>query len=97
MAEDAKILQDTFHSGYYGATYASWKQEVEQTVAAYQQDMAGLNGVAIAGHEILKKDVRVTVYENGTKVFTNYSNTDFAVDGLTIPARSYLVAGGDAQ
>ena len=97
MAEDTKVLQDTVHSGYYGASYAQWKNEAAELIASYQSVMSGLNSVRITGHEVLASGVRMTVYENGARVFVNYTQQDYAADGVTVPARSYLVTGGDAQ
>lgn len=97
MAEDAKILQDTFHSGYFGADFNSWKEEIGAIVNAYQADMAGLNQAVITDHEILAEGVTVTVYDNGTQVYVNYTDADYTAGGAVIPARSYHVAGGEVK
>lgn len=97
MAEDAKILQDTFHTNYYGATYDFWKDDAAKIIADYQTAMAGLNQQRITGHEILTGEVKVTVYENGAKVYVNYGTEDYAAEGVTVPARSYIVTGGETK
>jgi len=97
MNKDARILQDTFHSSYYGAYYDSWKDEIIDVVTAYQRDMTGLNQTAISGHDILSDGVTVTEYADGTKVYVNYTENDFEADGMTVPARSYQVKGGAAR
>ncbi|MBQ2955879.1 MAG: hypothetical protein IJE08_05390 [Clostridia bacterium] len=97
MSSDAKILQETFHSAYYGAGYDAWAEEIAEIAAAYQKDMAGLSRTPITGHEILSDGVAVTGYENGTKVYVNYTDTDYDADGTTVPARSYYVAGGEEK
>ena len=95
MAEDTKLLQDTFHTGYYGAYYGSWKEEAAKLISDYQTAMAGLNQRRIVGHEALDKDVTVTAYENGAKVYVNYGTEDFQAGSVTVPARSYKVEGGE--
>jgi hypothetical protein len=97
MAEDAKILQDTFHTNYYGSTYAFWKDDAARIVGDYQTAMAGLNKQRITGHEIVNSDVKVTAYENGAKVYVNYGTADYTADGVTVPARSYIVTGGETK
>jgi hypothetical protein len=97
MAEDAKILQDTFHTNYYGSTYAFWKDDAAKIVGDYQTAMAGLNKQRITGHEIVNSDVKVTAYENGAKVYVNYGTADYTADGVTVPARSYIVTGGETK
>ena len=64
-------------------------------IAKYQKDMAGINSLRMTGHERLAAGVTQTGYENGTKVYVNYTDKDYTGGGLTIPARSYLVERGD--
>ncbi|MBQ4158672.1 MAG: hypothetical protein IJD86_11120, partial [Clostridia bacterium] len=93
LAEDAKIVQETYHSGLYGAFYDEWADDVKTIVNDYQSAMKGLNKAEIIGHEILG-DVTVTTYEGDISVYVNYGFEDINVDGNTVPARSYIVVGG---
>lgn len=97
MAEDAKILQDTHYSNYFGTTYASWAKDAADIIRDYQEATRGLNGQRIIGHAELAKGVRVTEYEGGAKVYVNYNDEDFRQGGVNVPARSYLVLGGEKQ
>ena len=45
----------------------------------------------MTGHQNLTETVSLTEYEDGTKVYVNYGYLDSQVDGLTVPARDYLV------
>jgi hypothetical protein len=94
MAEDTRILQDTLHSAYYAAKYDSWKDSAIATITRYQDEMAGLNQQRIVDHELRPSGVAVTTYEDGTKVYVNYSEQMRRVDGVTIPARDYSVERG---
>lgn len=97
MAKEATVLQDTFHTGYFGAGYDAWAEDAAQIINAYQADMAGLNRTRITGHENITSDVSVTTYANGTQVWVNYGTTDYRAGGNVIPARSYLVTGGESK
>ena len=97
MEESGRILQETNHSGYYGACFADWGEDAIGIINAYQKDMAGLNQQAIVHHEKLDRSVTLTAYEDGTQVYVNYSMDDYMVGDSTVPARSYLVVGGDQQ
>ena len=97
MAKDTRILQDTNHTGYYGAYYDAWDEEAMAVISAYQTAMAGLGNQAIVGHRILDSDITATTYENGATVYVNYSSADYTYGGVTIPARSYIVEGGEAK
>lgn len=92
LYEDAKILQDTTHTAYYGASYGAWRQEAIDTITRYQKDMAGLNRSRITGHMTLPLNVTMTAYDNGTKVYVNYGENDYTLDdGSIVPARDYKV------
>ena len=43
------------------------------------------------GHEKLTETVSCTEYDDGTKVYVNYGYEDYSTDGVTVPARDYLV------
>ena len=57
--------------------------------------MEGLNRAAIVGHEQLAPGITATRYEDGRQVFVNYTGQDYNAQGVTVPARSYRVTGGD--
>ncbi len=94
MAENTQILQDTFHSNYYGAYYDGWSEDVKATVNRYQEEMQGLNQQRIVLHEQVTQDVTVTGYEDGTKVYVNYGRAPYEADGVQIAARDYYVERG---
>ena len=97
MAEDTWVLQDSFYTSYYGASYDAWKEDALSLIAAYQTDLKGLNSQRIVDHMILDADNRVTVYENGTKVYVNYGTEDYAAGAVLVPARGYVVEGGERE
>lgn len=95
MATDTKILQDTLHSGFYASYYDDWKDSAVATITRYQAEMDGLNQQAIVDHEMRDSGVAVTTYEDGTKVYVNYSERMRRVDGVTIQPRDYTVERGN--
>lgn len=96
MAENASVTQETRYTGLYGATYADWEREAVDAILRYQREAAGLNRQRIVGHEELSDDVRMTVYEDGTRVFVNYGTKEYRGD-ITVPARDYAIAGKEGQ
>ena len=95
MANESEELQDSLYSGYFGASYEAWRDTVERMVAAYQKDMEGLNRAAIVGHDQPAPGISVTRYDNGRRVWVNYTGQDYSAHGVSVPARSYRVTGGD--
>jgi len=97
MAENTRVLQETEYSSYTSSGYEYWKQQLIPMIQRYQSEMKGLNRQRITGHERLAEEVTVTSYENGTKVYVNYSSNDYSDGRVTIPARDYLVERGDGK
>ena len=97
MKEDTRILQDTLHSGYYAAHYDAWDEETIEMVTRFQADMEGLNQLRIVDHEQRTETITITTYEDGTKVYVNYGDKSRGVDGVHVPARNYVVKGGDGE
>ena len=97
MKADTMVLQDTAYSCYLAAGYDRWKDQAIPMITRFQTEMAGLNRQTITDHAHLSEEVTVTTYQDGTKVYVNYSNNDFDADGLTVPARDYLVERGNGK
>ncbi len=97
MKADTMVLQDTAYSCYLAAGYDRWKDQAIPMITRFQTEMAGLNKQTITDHAHLSEEVTVTTYQDGTKVYVNYSNNDFDADGLTVPARDYLVERGNGK
>ncbi len=95
MADETQELQDSLYSGYYGASWDAWRDTATAMITAYQKDMAGLNRARIVGHEEIAEGVTATTFEGGRRVLVNYTEQDCDAGGVTVPARSYRVTGGD--
>ena len=94
MEADNTIVQDSLYSCYTSSGYERWKDQVIPMILRYQSEMAGLNRQTIANHKYLTGEVVVTTYEDGTRVYVNYSNRDYDAGTVQVPARDYLVERG---
>ena len=47
----------------------------------------------ITEHELYDRNeyLRVVTYSNGAKVYFNYSDVDETIDGVSVPALSYVI------
>ena len=95
-AENASVTQETEYTGLYGTSFESWETEAAETIRRYQQEGKGLNRLRITGHEELSEFVRVTTYEDGTKVYVNYGTEEYNKE-IRIPARDYLIVGKEGM
>lgn len=92
MRETAFALQKTLYTEYYASDFAAWHDRMMEIYNRYNSEMGHVFGQQMTGHEKLDDKLSCTVYEDGTKVYVNYSFTDAVTpDGANVPARDYLV------
>ena len=71
MAEEAAVLQETKFRQFFANEYDKWFGDANFLYWKFQSDFNGLSGLAIENHHILGPGVRMTEYEDGTKVIVN--------------------------
>ena len=97
MKADTNVLQDSAYSCYTAGSYDRWKTEVLEMILRYQTEMSGLNSQRITDHEFITDEVHVTTFEDGTRVFVNYSENEYKNGSVRVPARDYLVERRNVQ
>jgi len=91
-------LMYTEYQSLFTAQYTAWIDEVAEIVKAFTQgDLKDVRTALIMKHECLADDLYKVTYDNGNIVYVNYSAADAQADGLTIPAKDYLVTKEGAQ
>lgn len=92
MDETAFTLQNTLYTQYFGAEYAAWKDKMLEIYTRYNNEMGHVFNQDMTGHEFVATGVTMTTYEDGTKVYVNYTYDDVkAKDGTLVTARDYVV------
>ncbi|MBP3569764.1 MAG: hypothetical protein J6K04_11450 [Lachnospiraceae bacterium] len=92
MEESSFTLQNTLYTEYFGAEYAAAKDNMYEIYNRYNKELGHVFGQEMTDHEYLAADVTCTTYEDGTKVYVNYTYQDFtAADGTVVPAKDYTV------
>jgi hypothetical protein len=89
--EDPSKLQNTNSSDIYSSKFSVYKD----TIATYYNDLKAVyeatKGAKIIDHNKYATGVTVVSYDNGIKVYVNYSDSNVLVDGYNIEAMSYKV------
>jgi hypothetical protein len=89
--EDSSDLIYTNSSDIYSSQYSVYRD----VIVEYNEALSALNekveGSFITGHEINDNGVTVVTYDNGVKVYVNYSTSEQTIDGVTIASMSYEV------
>ena len=91
MKESTSALQETGHTYFFGADYDKWKDEAYSIYSRYEAELGHVFNQYITNHEYFKDGVFATTYEDGTKVYVNYTNYDYEQDGIKVPAKDYVV------
>ena len=90
-AEDSSKLIYTNSNNLYSLEYASYRD----TIAEYDAELRALaektGSACILEHEILDNGLVKVTYDNGVKIYVNYTQSDLSADGLTVNALSYKV------
>lgn len=92
--EDSVVVSDTIYDDLYGSTYTLWADDAAERYSKYQPLLEKVHDKAIVGHTEITNTVTETEYENGVKVYVNFSDADYTVDGIKIPARDFVYKEG---
>lgn len=87
--ESGSILNNTEYDANYAAGFNGWK---EQIVSAYRELSGVLNSVQ--GQQLISNDevaesIFCSTYQNGVKIYVNYTRQNAEINGVTIPAKSF--------
>ena len=91
MKETSFATQKTLYTDYYGSNYDSWKSKMLEIYNRYNSELGHTFNQEMTGHDNLTSDVSCTEYADGTKVYVNYGYAEYSADGITVPARDYVV------
>ena len=87
--EDSSKLIYTNSSNLYSLEYTSYRD----TIAEYDQALRALaekvGDACIIDHDILDNGLVRVTYDNGVKIYVNYTESELSADGLTVDALSY--------
>lgn len=87
-----EALMYTDYQSLFTAKYTAWIDEVAQIAKAFSEgELSELRRAMILEHTKVANDLYRVKYEGGMTVYVNYSEVEQQADGLTIPAKDYLV------
>ncbi len=93
MYENASLLNGTEQENYFAVDYSYWKDKIGTYYEEYRNFYDQVKGATIVEHELYERNdnLRVVTYSNGVKVYFNYSDLEEQIDGVTVPAFSYVI------
>ncbi len=93
--ESAQELRDTDRDLLFSSTFSEWEPVVVETCKEFKDNFSSIVGRQMVEHTIISADVRRVKYDNGVIIYINYAEKEATADGITIPAKSYIVTGGE--
>lgn len=91
--ENSSILSGTEQENYFAVDYSYWKDKIGAYYEEYSNFYNRVKGATITEHELYERNdkLRVVTYSNGAKVYFNYSDLEEQIDGVKVPAFSYVI------
>lgn len=92
--ESAQKLRNTDYDTLFSSTYADWEGIMLETYREFKDNLSVVYGQQMVEHEFLTDDLVRLKYANGVRVYVNYGDAPAGADGISVPAKNYLVVGG---
>ena len=87
---DNSLLKETEYDDLYSVQYSSWKEQAISDHERVSKALYGLDTCTITDHEILEEGLVRVIYDNGTRIYVNYSDEDKSADGVSVGAGDFL-------
>lgn len=88
-ADNSMIKKTEFD--YYSANYSLWLDDSIKLYGELNGIYDGLGDVGMISHEKVSEGVYLTEYENGLKVYVNYSDSEYKQDDIKVLPMNYFV------
>ena len=94
MNADNGSLNKTPMVDYFSLNFEDWKGTIEEVYNKVNAALKEVEGAKISEHKVLKEGVVRVTYDNGVKIYINYTSDVVKVDGVKIAKQSYAVERG---
>lgn len=89
--ENPSELIYTNSSNVYTSQYSVYRNQILEYYDELRQISELTKNSMIVNHEITDTGVTIVTYDNGVKLYINYSEAERKADNVTVPALSYVV------
>lgn len=87
--QNTDLIKKTSSSYYYSVNWDVLKNDIKQFVKEWSKAYHGIGNSTIEEHKKIQDDVYLTVFENGTCIYVNYSDKDVLIDDILIKSLDY--------
>lgn len=92
--DDSSELKFTNYDQYFSTQYEIWLEEAVAMYKEVNQVLAEVSNATIIERIVHEPGVVEVHYDNGIRIFVNYSDQEVAVNGVQVASRNYSVGGG---
>lgn len=91
--ESPVVLNKTDRNDLFSSEYSVWKETVKEIAAEFNDRLSQVWNQKIVRHEETG-GLTVITYEDGSRIYINYTKEPIEADGITVPAMDYSVVKG---
>ena len=88
------MLEDTPLSEMFSVCFADWQDSITEQYKYLAQALNAVEGREILEHRMVAPGLACVSYEGNVRIYVNYNGESVTLGSLTVPARGYLVEGG---
>lgn len=92
-AADSTELYGTAQESYYSTAFVDWQAQILSAYRLVSGTLDAVRGSRIAAHDCLANGVVRVSYENGVRIYINYTDTPKLADGRMVEAGACFVDG----
>lgn len=89
--EDSIKLLNTASTWLYTSAYSIWKEEIIEEYQTLNAALTPVRNACMINHEMVMDEVAAVTYDNGVKIFVNYSSDPVTVEGTLVDALGYAI------
>lgn len=88
------MLEDTPLSEMFSVCFDDWQESIVEQYSYLASALNAVEGEEITEHRMVAPGLARVSYENNIQIYVNYNAENVTIGDITVPARSYLVEGG---
>jgi len=92
--ENTVNLKNSGYDHIFTSTFRVWEERIVDTYNEFRENFQLVYGRQMTWHERIEEGVVCVEYENGIRILLNYNENARTVDGISIPAKGYVILNG---
>ena len=95
--KDSAEMKYTGLNENFATTFSAWKDAAVSDYEYVNGALKNVKGARMTAFERLSDTLSKVSYSNGAVIYVNYAEQAAQADGRSVPAKDYLVAGGEEK